>query len=101
MTRHFTLNDGIETPVDGRFQGLILTDSDIIGMKCNFFNSKTNHYDGADVRSSHNDLDFDFIQYYDFPKVVCETETIVNGVYLTKSIPSIIQTNAAGSGGSE
>jgi hypothetical protein len=90
----------IYTLIDGKSKSLVLTDSDITGMTCNFYNHETFNYDGADVRTSHNDLDFDFFQRYQwYPEEYpdCDGGRLRRDVvYLRKSIPSIIQVDDSG-----
>ena len=78
---------------------MVLSDSDITRISCNFWNSKTSNYDGVDVRTNHNDLDFDLYRYYEYPPqemAHCDENIVINSVVVTKSIRSIIQTNVQG-----
>jgi len=78
------------------YAGTVLADSDITRISCNFFNKETHRYEGVDVRTNHNDLSFDMVQTYHWPKVVCDVNTTVDTVTISKSIPSIIQTDVDG-----
>ena len=82
--------------IDGKFAGTVLSDSDITGISCNFYNWKTRNYDGADVRTKHNDLTFDLNQSYYWPPNVCDTDATQTLVRIRKSVPSIFMINDSG-----
>ena len=82
--------------IEGKRGNVLLNDSDITSMSCNFYNHDTFNYDGADVRTTHNDLSFELAQSYQWPPVACEPHTVIDRVQIMKSIPSIFMIDDRG-----
>jgi hypothetical protein len=79
---------------NGRFDGIILKDSDLTSLNCNFF--KKGKYDGFEARAAGNDVPFDFYQSYLWvpePNCAKDLQSIVS---IRKSVKSIIQSDAPG-----